>query len=146
MMRLIVIVAAILLLIVVYGAYAVFVANPRVVEELRSDPHGERAAKAMLLTFADGRTIPVNYLRENDTVFIGADGPWWRSLRDEGEVTVEIRGEKFAGHAVVVLDDPEYTQAVFNRLRPSVPGWLPDWLNGKLIVISLQQTSGVSVE
>jgi hypothetical protein len=27
---------------------------------------------------------------------------------------------------------------VFARLRPKVPSWLPLWLNGKLVVITLQ--------
>ena len=35
------------------------------------------------------------------------------------------------------MDDAEYTRAVFQRLRPNVPKWLPDWLDAYLIVIDL---------
>ena len=129
-------VAALLLLAV--RTYFEWVGNPRVTEELRRDPMGERASIVMLLRFADGRQIPVNYLREGDEVYVGADGPWWRRFRDGGEsVTLEIRGETLSGHAVVVLDDPDRVRDVFSRLRPTVPSWLPAWLNGKLVVISL---------
>ena len=50
-----------------------------------------------------------------------------------------IKGEALTGSATVVLDDPEYTDEIFLRLRPTKPEWLPDWLNGKLIVINLAQ-------
>lgn len=39
--------------------------------------------------------------------------------------------------ARAILDDPEYTRSVFERLRPNVPDWLPDWLDAYLIVIDL---------
>jgi hypothetical protein len=126
-----------------YVLYARHVVDPRVIEVLRSDPHGERAARVMLLTLPDGRVLPVNYLREGDTVFVGADGTWWRSFRDGGAViTLEIRGETLAGHAVVVLNDPEYTRAVFASLRPRVPKWLPGWLDAKLVVVTISDNAG----
>ena len=50
-----------------------------------------------------------------------------------------IRGLEFRGHGRVVLDDPTYVEDVFSRLRPTVPEWLPDWLNGKLVVITLTE-------
>ena len=50
---------------------------------------------------------------------------------------MEIRNEKLTGNAVAILDDPDYTHTIFQRLRPNVPKWLPAWLNGKLVVISL---------
>jgi hypothetical protein len=49
-----------------------------------------------------------------------------------------IRGAQLAGHATVVLDDPARTHDVFARLRPNAPAWLPDWLNGKLVVVDVQ--------
>ena len=58
--------------------YFNFVANPRVTRELLEHPDGERARKVMLITLPGGRRIPVNYLREGDMVWAGADGPWWR--------------------------------------------------------------------
>ena len=128
------------IVIVGYGYYQTQVANPNVAEELVRDPQGPRAQKVMMLTFPDGKSIPVNYLREGDQVFVGADGPWWRSFRGEGApVTLMIKGETLTGQAVAVLDDPAYTKDVFSRLRPTVPKWLPDWLNGKLVVITLDE-------
>jgi hypothetical protein len=119
-------------------AYNSFMTNPKVTDEIQSDPGGERAKIVMLLTFTDGSMLPVNYLREEATVFAGADGGWWRKLEGGADVTLFIQGETFTGHADVVLDDPDYVHAVFARLRPKAPAWLPDWLNGKLVVIKLE--------
>ena len=127
-------------LIGVLAFYQSTVTNPAVVEEITQNPQGDRAGIVMLLTISEGKTLPVNYLREGDTVFIGADGSWWREFQGEGaEVTLLIRGVRLQGRAKVVLDNPTYTHEVFARLRPSAPAWLPDWLNGKLIVIELAQ-------
>ena len=131
-----VLVVAFLALRVLFG----LIANPRVVEELRTDPQGERAGIVMLLTLPDGRVLPVNYRREGDQVFAGADGRWWRALRDgDVPVTVTIRGETLPGRARVVFDDPDYKRDVFARLRPNVPKWLPAWLDAQLVVIVLDE-------
>ena len=130
------VVGAILLL----GAAALafrFVLNPRVMEELRTDPEGERAGIVMIIDLPGGKRIPVNYLREGDKVFAGADGPWWRTLGDGAPVTLLIRGEILHGHGRVKEDDPAYKKDVFSRLRPTVPKWLPSWLDAKLVVVSL---------
>ena len=129
-----------LLLVLLLGArvYYALSVNPKVTQELRDSPGGERADLVMLLTFPDGRELPVNYLREGNQVFAGADGRWWRAFRD-GDIPVKvyIKGEEFTGRARTVMDDPEYTLDVFERLRPNVPKWLPDWLNAYLVVIDL---------
>ena len=79
---------------VLYGLSA----NPRVMEEITANPNGERAGIVMALTLPDGRTLPVNYRREGNHVYAGADGRWWRTLRDgNAPVTVLIRGETLAG-------------------------------------------------
>ena len=112
--------------------------NRSVTRELRAFPQGERAKKVMLLTLPSGRTIPVNYLREADMVHAGSDGRWWRELRGDGApVSLEIRGETLHGDARAVENDPARTHDVFARLRPTVPSWLPDWLNGVLVEIEL---------
>ena len=130
-----VLVVAFLGLRVLFG----LIANPRVIGELRANPQGERAGIVMLLTLPGGRVLPVNYRREGNRVFAGADGRWWRTLR-EGDVpvTVTIRGETLAGRARVVFDDPEYKRDVFARLRPNVPKWLPEWLDAHLVVVDLE--------
>ena len=131
-------VALVLLAFIALRVYYAVSVNPKVVDELRADPDGERAARVMLLTFPDGRELPVNYLREGDRVFAGADGRWWRAFRDGNvPVTVLIRGETLAGRARTVLDDRAYTREVFERLRPDVPKWLPEWLDAYLVVIDL---------
>jgi hypothetical protein len=107
--------------------------NPRVIRELREDPEGERAQKVMLLTLPSGKEIPVNYLRDGDTVYAAADFPWWRELRgDGGRASVLIRGETLHGHIRAVRDDPELRDSAFGRLRPTAPRWL-----GTLVVIEL---------
>ena len=128
----------ILIVVLGMGMYARIVTNPGVIDDLRTDPEGGRSDIVMILKMPDGQEYPVNYLREDNLVFIGIDGTWWRDFRDEGlAVALEIKGQILHGHGRVVLDDPGYTQAVFKRLRPTVPKWLPDWLNGKLVVINL---------
>jgi hypothetical protein len=120
-----VIVALLALAVPCVHLYFVYVANPRNVRELIDDPDGERAQKVMLLTLPSGRRIPVNYLREGDRVYAGADGRWWKELADgEERVTVLIRGETLEGQGRAVVDDPDYTKQVFARLRPNaLPGF-----------------------
>ncbi len=112
-----------------------WIANPRVVRELREDPTGERAKKVMLLTLPSGKALPVNYLREGDTVYAAADFPWWRELRDGGgRGSVLIQGQTLEGRMRAVLDEPERRADVFSRLRPTAPLWA-----GTLIVIELEE-------
>lgn len=130
----------VLMLVLWFGARAYFAlfGNDRVAQELRTNPNGERADIVMLLTMPDGQSFPVNYLREGNQVFVGADGGWWKTFRD-GDVPVKIfvKGQEYSGRARTVLDDPQYTRQVFERLRPTAPKWLPDWLNARLVVIDL---------
>lgn len=124
-------------LLVAFALFFNLVVNPAVENELRTNPTGDEAQEAMLLTFG-GKTRPVNYLKEGNTVYIGVDGRWWRQFQDDGApVSMLIQGESYTGHAVVVLDDQAYVDDVFSRLRPTAPEWLPDWLNGKLVVITI---------
>ena len=48
--------------------------NPDVVQEVRANPTGERAAKVMLLTLPSARMIPVNFLLEDGRVYAGPTG------------------------------------------------------------------------
>ena len=126
-----------LVLLVVGGAcYYSWYVNPRVERELREDPKGERAQKVMLLTLPSGRTLPVNYLREGNVVYAGADGRWWHELRGEGgRGSVFILGERFEGHMRAVEDDPERRKAVFAKLRPNAVSFA-----GTLVVIELDRS------
>lgn len=112
--------AALVLLAVGYWIYTVQIANPRVVRELIENPDGEQARRVMLLTLPSGRRIPVNYYHEDDRVYAGADGRWWKELVGDGfPVTVLVRGETLRGTARTVLDDPAYTKQIFKKLRPN---------------------------
>lgn len=107
--------------------------NAGVVRELREDPDGDRAKKVMLLTLPSGKAIPVNYLRDGDTVYVAADFPWWRELEvGGGRGSVLIQGETLNGHVRAVLDDSQLRSSVFARLRPTAPSW-----TGTLVVIDL---------
>ena len=114
-----------------------WVVNPGVVRELREDPQGERAKKVMLLTLPSGKALPVNYLRDGQTVYAAADFPWWRELRGGGGPgSVLVRGETLHGHVRAVEDDPELRDSVFERLRPTAPRWA-----GTLIEVSLDPSA-----
>ena len=130
-----VLLAVALIVVAPFAAMLVYnhVINPGVVREMREDPGGERARKVMLITLPSGRTLPVNFLREDGRVYVGADGRWWRELRDGHEdVTLWIQGETIPGRARAVLDDDDYTRDVFSRLRPdALPGF------GRLIEVLL---------
>ena len=117
--------------------FRVSVVNDRVIEEIKANPMGARAQRTMIVTLRDGRIFPVNYLVEDGRVYMGIDGLWWRAFQGEGSsVTLFIQGEQIEGHATVILDDPARVKDVFSRLRPTVPTWLPDQLNGKLVEVS----------
>jgi len=108
-------------------------ANARVVQELHDEPQGARAQKTMVLTLPSGKAIPVNYLRDGETVYAAADFPWWRELRGGGGPgQVMIRGQTLPGHVRAVEDDPELRDSVFERLRPTAPRW-----TGTLVVVDL---------
>ena len=136
------VIALLLLLVVAIGYRAATMGdrNAAVAEDIRNNPDGERAIRSMLLWLEDGTMYPVNYLKEDPYVYMGIDGLWWRAFREPGQaVTMLIRGEELHGHALVNLHDPAYKADVFSRLRPTVPKWLPDFLNGKLVVITLDE-------
>ena len=63
-------------------------------------------------------------------------------LDDGAPVTVLIQGRTLSGHAVTVLDDPDFKEDVFSRLRSNVPAWIPDWADAKLVVITLDKANG----
>jgi len=54
-------------------------------------------------------------------------------------VEVLVRVATVRGPARGVLDDPDDERDVFARLRPNVPKWLPEWLDGHLVVIELDE-------
>jgi hypothetical protein len=131
---------AVLIVLVVAGlaATVMYHLHAGAIRDLRQNPHGERAKKAMLISLPSGRTFPVNYLRDPAVVWAAADTPWWRELAGDGaDVTLLIRGETLRGRARAIGDDPDLRSAVFARLRPSAPSFL-----GMLVEIRLTSTAG----
>ncbi len=124
---------------VAYWLYAA-PANPLVVRELIEYPEGKRAQRVMLVTLPSGRRIPVNYFREDPFVYAAADGRWWKELVGAGfPVTLLVRGETLRGVARAVLDDPEYLERIFEKLRPNaIKGF------GKLIEIRIDGSDTAS--
>ncbi|MFT7651327.1 MAG: hypothetical protein ACI9UU_000429 [Candidatus Azotimanducaceae bacterium] len=134
-----VVLLGLIVLAVAYQVTTIGDRNAAVAQDIESNPDGDRAKRAMLLYLEDDRMFPVNYLKEGNLVFVGIDGLWWREFEGQGApVRLLIRGEQYHGHAKTVLDDPAYKEEIFARLRPTAPEWLPDWLNGKLVVIKLK--------
>ena len=140
---------ALCLIVITVAALAIWLpkraerTNASVIAEIQTNPGGKLAARSMVITLADGRVYPVNYLREGNLVFMGIDGRWWRAFQGAGQpVEMLIQGQRLTGLAKVELDDQAYIDEIFARLRPKVPSWLPDRLNGKLVAITVD--SGVS--
>lgn len=127
------------------GAYALYftqVANPKVITELRAEPNGERAQRVLLLTFPSGKTLPLNYWHDGGMVYLGADFSWWKAFSD-GDIPVRlfIRGREYNGRARVIRNDPAFKAKIFAVLRPTVPKWLPHWLDAELVQIKLDDES-----
>jgi len=132
-----IIIIAIIVSVVGFAIYQKNFVNPAVAEELRSQPEGLRAARVMLMTIDGSYTL----------VYVGADGPWWHELTGEGSpVALLIKGKVYTGQARAVVNQPEFTRQVFKRLRPKMPGWIPDMFNGVLVQIDLDPGTGTEGE
>ena len=102
----------------------IVVANPIVSAILRSEHHRFMSDRIMLISMkkqgtSEETTFPVNYLRERNIVYIGADFSWWEHLKGGAEVDMLIAGTEYTGWATPILDDPDRTSAGFKKLRPS---------------------------
>lgn len=117
--------------------------NPRVLRRLEREPDGALATRVLVLTLPSGKSIPVNYLLERDAdgreiVHVASDFFWWRELRGVGApVEVVIRNVRRRGHARANEDDPEHRRSIFDRLRPTAPGWF-----GVHVEIALENPTG----
>ena len=128
-----------LLTIVGMGSYVVYftqVVNPRVMHELQAEPDGERAQRVLRLTLPNGKTLPINYLREGETVYLGADFGWWKAIDASGTpVELLLRGQVRRGMARVVLDDPQ-SYANGYLFKGEHPDWGEKVFVGSPIVMS----------
>ena len=86
--------------------------NPFMTFVLRSPLHG-LLDKGVLLITVTGRksgraiTTPVNYLREDGTLWITSlrERTWWRNLRGGAPVTVHLQGRDLKGTGQAIADD-----------------------------------------
>ena len=97
--------------------------HPLVPVILQSERHGLLSDGVMLITLkqrdsAEMKTFPVDYLREENMVYIGSDSDWWKHLEGGAEVTMLIQGMEVTGWATPILDDPERSGVGFRKLRP----------------------------
>ncbi len=134
-MTIAIILSSIVLLFVI-SVYFANSYNAQVTQELKDNPEGGRASQVMLISLPDGKSTPVNYLQEGDTVFAASDFNWWRKVEGDTELQLLIRGENLSGIANV-SDDVDYTYEVFERLRPDAPTWASRLVGAKLVEIRL---------
>ena len=107
--------------------------NPGVIQEIETNPDGDRAASTLVMTLDDGTRLPLNFVREDNRVYLGSGGRWWRRFETPAPVTLLIRGRQYRGTAVAVRDDPDKRMEVFKQLRPSGTAWL----KGVLVAVTL---------
>ncbi len=113
------------------------VRNPDVIRQIETEPDAHRAQNTLVLNLPDGRRLPVNYLQEENVVYLGADGRWWRALEQPTPVSLTLRGATVSGTARAVRDDKALRRRVFRELRPLFPTWLPQWMGGVLVQVEL---------
>lgn len=121
------------------------VANPIVSAILRSERHVLLSDGIMLMTVkkrgtSELKTFPVDYLREADMVYVGADSGWWKHLEGGAEVRMLIQGREWIGRAMPILDDPDRSTAGLKKLRP----WTYKralWTGAVFIEIQIQEAS-----
>jgi deazaflavin-dependent oxidoreductase (nitroreductase family) len=96
-----------------HGPFMV-VGNTLVKLLLRSLLHRWLSGNVLLLTYIGHKsgkryTIPVSYMRLGDmvTVFAYRSRGWWKQVRANATVGVEIQRRRFDGAATVVADDEE---------------------------------------
>ena len=103
--------------------------NPFIALLLRSPLHWTISGSFMLIT-VEGRTtgrfytMPVNYVREGDTVTVvcRAFRRWWRNLKGGAPVMLRIRGRALRGMAEVIGEpgsiESDELHAYYRRVFP----------------------------
>lgn len=93
-------------------------ANTIAIRILRSPLHGLLSHNTLLLSFQGRKsgktyTIPLSYAQEGNTVlcFTRRGNTWWKNLREDTPVTVNLKGRSLPGIASAVADD----QAMIER-------------------------------
>ena len=94
---------------------------------LRSPLHRLISKSVLLITFTGRKsgkkyTTPITYLRDDDTVLMTTDSPWWKNLRGGALVTLRIRGREYVGVAEAVTDEAEVAR-VLQMMLKEYPGY-----------------------
>ncbi len=123
----------------------IIVANPIVTAILRSERHALLSDGIMLITMkkrgtSELKTFPVDYLREANTVYVGADSGWWKHLEGGADVRMLIQGTEQVGWATPILDDPDRMAVGFKKLRPFTYKRAL-WMGAVFIEIEIQKGS-----
>lgn len=86
---------------------------------LRSPLQGMLGDNLMLITVTgrkSGRqiTTPVNYYRDEDTLWVisDRDRKWWRNVCGGAEVSLRIQGRDVLAHAEAILDEKDVTAEI----------------------------------
>lgn len=97
------------------------IVNPAISALLRSPLHPLLSQVMISITFTgrkSGRrfTTPVAYSRQGKTLYVLANGPWWRNLRGGAPVTVWLQGIERCGRAFATDDPAELLPFLRRRL------------------------------
>jgi len=107
---------------------------------LRSPLHGLMSKQVLLLTYTGHKsgkryTVPITYVKVDDTLLLVTDRPWWKNLRGGAQVQVWLRGRKREARTEVVTDEATIselyrsmlsehpTQGWFMGIKPGPDGW-----------------------
>ena len=97
---------------------------------LRSPLHPIMSNKYLLLSLTGRRsgrryTTPVAYLKEEESLLMTTDSPWWKNLRQGKDgagapVTVRVKGREYEGIGEAVTDETEVARVLdrFLRVQP----------------------------
>ena len=101
-------------------AFLFKIMNPLMKALLYSPFHGGVSKSLMLLSFTGRKsgkkfTIPVGYLRKDNTLIVFTHSNWWKNLRDGAPVTLRIQGKKANGVGRPV-SDPAAIKAMVHDL------------------------------
>lgn len=105
------------------------IANTIAIRILRSPLHGLLSHNTLLLSFQGRRsgktyTISLRYTQEGETLlcFTRRGNTWWKNLRGDTPVTVDLRGRSLPGTASAVADDQATIEHAMYTFLLQLPG------------------------
>jgi F420H(2)-dependent quinone reductase len=105
------------------------IVNTIAIRILRSPLNGLLSHNTLLLSFQGCKsgktyTIPLRYAQEADTVlcFTHRGNTWWKNLRGDTPVTVDLKGRSLPGIASAVTDDQTMIEHEMYTFLLQLPG------------------------